>query len=173
MSKLNVNCSDYLLGRRNVKAHHSSRVPQSIEHEGICQNLQRRRKKSADDMADKSVGEDVVWFADYHFPPPLPSSTSSSRKTIKKNPFKTLKGADLLGERELTRRFVSPSDLAARVSHVTHHVNHRADSCGQRTQTCARTEDGLLWRQARSLGVRRRRPEARRSVLSHGGCPKR
>ncbi|TFK91375.1 hypothetical protein K466DRAFT_632764 [Polyporus arcularius HHB13444] len=57
-------------------------------------------------MADKSVGEDVVWFADYHFPPPPPSSISSSRKTTKKNPFETLKGADLLGERELTRRFI-------------------------------------------------------------------
>ncbi|KAI0689367.1 hypothetical protein C8T65DRAFT_673012 [Cerioporus squamosus] len=40
-------------------------------------------------MADKGVGEDVVW------------------KTIKKNPFRALKGADLLGERELTQRFIS------------------------------------------------------------------
>ncbi|TFK77667.1 hypothetical protein K466DRAFT_607863 [Polyporus arcularius HHB13444] len=95
-------------GTPQSNAHHSSRVQQSIEHEAIRRNLQRRRKKSADDMADKSVGEDVVWFADYHFPPPPPSSISSSRKTIKKNPFKTLKGANLLGERDLTRRFVSP-----------------------------------------------------------------
>ncbi|KAI0689366.1 hypothetical protein C8T65DRAFT_700277 [Cerioporus squamosus] len=58
-------------------------------------------------MADKSVGEHVVWFADYHFPsPPLPSSTSSSRKTIKKNPFRTLKNADFLGESELANRFI-------------------------------------------------------------------
>ncbi len=86
------------------KNHYSGREQSSLQSE-LLFNLPQRRKKKAEDMTTKCIGNDKFEFADKYFPEP-PASDTPPKPVFLANPFAELKNADTLDEKTLQDKFV-------------------------------------------------------------------
>ena len=87
------------------RAKYSSTQQGSLRNE-LPGNLPQRRKTKAVDMTTKSIGDDLVEFANANFPQP-PTPHASLKPTFLTNPFNDLANANTMSEKNLQDAFVS------------------------------------------------------------------